>query len=118
MRFLETSISRFAKLSSEVIAKNDAAHRDHIAVLWAVMSHDGMTVNQEPILHRLSLAVWANLLWVQGRRITIHRALPFHGCSDRSLQGLIHGIAFFKWVIRNQRYDKISQLMTKKPSLK
>ena len=106
MRFLETSISRFAKLSSEVIAKNDAAHGDHIAVLWAVMSNDDMTVSQEPIFHRLSLAVWANLLWVQGRPITIHRALPFHGCSDRSLQGLIHGIAFFKWVIRKQRYDK------------
>jgi len=89
LRFLETSISRFAKLSSEVIAKNDAAHRDHIAVLWAVMSNDDMTASQEPIFHRLSLAVWANLLWVQGRRITIHRALPFHGCSDRSLQGLI-----------------------------
>jgi hypothetical protein len=64
-------------------------------MLWAVMSDDGMTVSQEPTFHCLSLAVWANLFWAQRRRITIDRALPFHGCSDRSLQGLIHGMAFF-----------------------
>lgn len=55
------SIPRLAKLPSAIIAKNGAAHGDHTTVLGAVMSNDGVTVNQECVHHGFTLAVWADL---------------------------------------------------------
>lgn len=44
-----------------MIANDDAAHGDHLAMLRAVMGDDGMTVSHEVVLHRLALAVRADL---------------------------------------------------------
>jgi hypothetical protein len=44
-----------------MIANDDTAQGNHIAVLRAVMGDDEMTVSHEVVLYRLSLAVGADL---------------------------------------------------------